>query len=180
LKARGTKVKLLLAGSASGFPDYFNQLQALVSALGVEAEVAFAGKVANEEMRDFYCACDAFLFPNENQTWGLAVMEAMACGCPVLVSEGAAVHEVLTDNESAVLFPPRRPDALANKIQMLIDQPQLRQRIAERGLQLTRTRYNWEQFANQLSRIFQQLAEPGDQHSLSAPADPEPVRAPRR
>jgi len=180
LKVRGTKVKLLLAGSERGFPDYFNQLQTLVGELGLEQEVTFAGKVANEEMRDFFCACDAFLFPNENQTWGLAVMEAMACGCPVLVSEGAAVHEVLTDNESAVLFPPRRPDALADKIQMLIDQPQLRQRIAERGRELTRTKYNWEQFANQISQIFQQLIEQGkQQRSLSAPADSEPVRAPR-
>jgi len=180
LKARGTKVKFLLAGSGRSFPDYFNQLQALVRELGVEEEVTFAGKVADEEMRDFYCACDTFLFPNENQTWGLAVMEAMACGCPVLVSQGAAVHEVLTDNENAMLFPPRAPEALADKIRILIDQPQLRRQIAERGMQLTRAKYNWEQFANQISSIFQHLVEQGKpQRSLPSPADSEPARMPR-
>lgn len=180
LKERGVKVRLLLAGSGRSFPDYFNQLQALVIKLGVEEEVTFCGKVADEEIRDFYCACDAFLFPNEQQTWGLAVMEAMACGCPVLVSKGAAVHEVLTDNENAVLFPARTPKALADKIHLLINQPQLRRQIAERGMQLARTKYNWEQFAIHLAGIFHQIAGQGEaQPSLSAPADSEPVRTPR-
>jgi len=51
--------------------------------------VTFAGKVADEEMQDFYCACDAFLFPNENQMWVQAVLEAMAYGCPAETSSAS-------------------------------------------------------------------------------------------
>lgn len=151
LVTRGAKVRLLLAGSERSFPEYFRSLQEQAARLGLDGKVTFAGKVEDDEVRDFYCACDAFLFPNENQTWGLAVLEAMACGTPVMVSQGAAVHEVLTDNENAVLFPARTPQALAEKIQYLISQPQERARIAHAGLQLVRTRYNWEQFALQVS-----------------------------
>jgi glycosyltransferase involved in cell wall biosynthesis len=150
-------VRLLLAGSDRSFPEYFSSLKDLAAKLGVQDRVTFAGKVADDEVRDFYCACDAFVFPNENQTWGLAVLEAMACGAPVLVSEGAAVHEVLTDNENAVLFPARNPEVLAQKIEYLMKQPDERCRIAQAGMALIRTKYNWEEFAAQIARICRAL-----------------------
>jgi 1,4-alpha-glucan branching enzyme len=155
---RGAKVRLLLAGSGRSYPEYFNYLKELVTKLGVEDKVTFSGKVEDDEVRDFYCACDVFIFPNENQTWGLAVLEAMACGCPVLVSKGAAVQEVLTDNETAILFPPRDPDILAQKINYLMNQPQERDRIAQAGMALVRTKYNWTEFARHVSAICAQLA----------------------
>lgn len=145
------KVRLLLAGSGRSFPEYFSYLKDLAAKLNVGDRVIFAGKVEDDEVRDFYCACDAFLFPNENQTWGLAVLEAMACGAPVLVSKGAAVHEVLTDNENAFLFPARDPDTLAQRIELVLNQPQLRSQIAQNGLQLIRAKYNWDQFARQVA-----------------------------
>ncbi|MGZ4895171.1 MAG: glycosyltransferase family 4 protein [Candidatus Angelobacter sp.] len=157
LKSRRFPVKLLLAGSGLSFPQYFNSLKALAAQLGVTHEVTFAGKVADEEIQDFYCACDAFLFPNENQTWGLAVLEAMACGCPVLVSRGAAVHEVLTDGENAFLFPARNPEALAAKIQSVAIQPELRAKVAQHGMDLVLTKYNWEQFARQIEQVCIEL-----------------------
>jgi glycosyltransferase involved in cell wall biosynthesis len=149
-QSRGVKAKLLLAGSDRSYPEYFKSLQALAKSLDVQGFLVFTGKVADAEIRDFYCACDTFLFPNENQTWGLAVLEAMACGQPVLVSRGAAVHEVLTDQENAGLFPARDPEALAQRIELLANNPQMRQAIAQKGMTLARTTYNWERFAGQI------------------------------
>lgn len=157
LKSQGFAVKLLLAGSDRSFPEYFNSLKALAAQVGVSYDITFAGKVADEEIQDFYCASDVFLFPNENQTWGLAVLEAMSCGTPVLVSQGAAVHEVLTDGENALLFPPRNPDALAARIHELATQPALRARIAQQGMELVRTKFNWEQFARQIEQVCKEL-----------------------
>jgi len=125
LASRGAKVKLLLAGSDRSFPDYVRSLKALALRLGVQDRVIFAAKVDEAEIRDFYSAADVFLFPNENQTWGLAVLEAMSCGCLALVSRGAAVHEAFADMEDAVLFAPRNPLDLADKVQFLLRHPQL-------------------------------------------------------
>jgi glycosyltransferase involved in cell wall biosynthesis len=75
----------------------------------------------------------------------------------VLVSRGAAVHEVLTDGENAFLFPPRNPEALAAKIQSVATEPALRARVAQQGMELVRTKYNWEQFARQVAQVFQDL-----------------------
>lgn len=158
LRKRSLKAKLLIAGSEDAFPEYVNSLKAQVTRLGLEHDVIFAGRIEDGEIRDFYCACDAFLFPNEHQTWGLAVLEAMACGCPVVVSKGAAVHEALLENENGMLFPARNPAALADRIAVLLNQPSLRHKIAERGMQLARTRFSWQYYAQQVSGLFKQAA----------------------
>jgi glycosyltransferase involved in cell wall biosynthesis len=168
LKLRGVRAKLLLAGSDRSYPEYFKFLQALAKNLDVQDLVIFTGKVADEEIRDFYCACDTFLFPNENQTWGLAVLEAMACGRPVLVSRGAAVHEVLTDQENALLFPARDPEVLAQKIELLANDPQMRQGIAQKGMALARTTYNWTRFAGQIISVCNEVLS-GNQPQYGKP-----------
>ena len=154
LAARKVDVKLVLAGSEKQFAGYARALHEQVSKLRVGDNVCFPGKVADEEIRDFYCACDAFLFPNENQTWGLAVLEAMACGRPVLVSQGAAIHEILTDGRDALLFPARAPEALADCIERLVRDPQLRVALGDAGVQAIRTTYNWDGFARRVAEVF--------------------------
>jgi len=164
LARRGRKVRLLLAGSDRSFPEYFNSLKELVARLGLASEVTFTGKVKDDEVRDFYCACDAFVFPIENQTWGLAVLEAMACGCPVLVSRGAAIHEVLTDQQDAVLFPARDPEALAGAVALMMDDPGLRLQVAQTGRNLILTTYNWEQFGRRIAAVCEEvLATPASE-----------------
>jgi glycosyltransferase involved in cell wall biosynthesis len=161
LASRSVRVRLLLAGSDRSFPEYFSQLKDLAAGLGVEKAVTFTGKVADDEIRDFYCACDAFLFPNENQTWGLTVLEAMACGRPVLVSKGAAVHEVLTDRQNALLFEPRQPQALADAVELLMTNPGVRDEIARQGRNLVLSLYNWDQFARQISQVCDEVVRKG-------------------
>jgi glycosyltransferase involved in cell wall biosynthesis len=151
--SNGLKVKLLLAGSDRSYPDYLRSLKQLTLGRGLKDKVIFSGKVADEEIRDFYAACDAFLFPNDKQTWGLVVLEAMACGCLTIVSTGAGVHEVLTDGENSILFPPRDTAALTQKISWLLTSPEERVRIAGNGMKLVRERYNWSRFADQIEAL---------------------------
>ena len=159
LASRGVRIRLLLAGSDRSHPEYLSSLKARVRQLGLQGQITFSGKVADDEIRDFYAACDAFVFPNDQQTWGLVVLEAMACGCPVLVSRGAGVQEVLTHGENAILFPPRNPQVLAEEIQILASQPERRRKIAQNGMQLARDTYNWDRFADQIYRVCQEVYE---------------------
>ena len=132
----------------------------------MQDKVTFAAKVPESEIRDIYSAADTFLFPNDQQTWGLAVLEAMACGCPSLVSRGSGVHEVLTDQENAFLFSPRKPDELAMKIEMLVRQPELRHEIARKGMELARDIYNWDRFAEQVESACQEVVDRSDSRVL--------------
>jgi len=151
-----------MAGSTRCYPDYATSLRKLVDSLDLADRITFGPKVGDWEIRDFYSACDAFVFPNEQQTWGLAVLEAMACGCPVLVSQGAGVHEVLQDGFTASLFPPRNPDILADKIEAIVCDSKTGNRLAKNGMTLVHEKYNWERFGDRIASICENLrAETG-------------------
>ena len=181
LASRGVRVRLLLAGSDRSFPQYVNELKELTKNLGVSEQVNFAGKISDEEIRDFYASCDGFVFPNEGQTWGLVVLEAMACGCLVFVSRGAAVHEALADGETAILFSAGNPRSLAQKIEMAIGSPQLREQIAARGMQMVRDKFSWEHYAERVECVFQDvLTQEGPRALQRFRAGSHPTEAPKR
>jgi glycosyltransferase involved in cell wall biosynthesis len=69
--------------------------------------VTFAAKVPDEEMQDFYRACDAFLFPNENQMWVQSVLEAMARGCPAETSSASFSEKAIKYGQSSRTESPR-------------------------------------------------------------------------
>jgi D-inositol-3-phosphate glycosyltransferase len=71
------------------------------------------------ELRDYYAAADAYVFPNERQTWGLAPLEALASGTPVVLSSGAGVHDVLAGRPGVQVVPPRSPEAIAGALRAL-------------------------------------------------------------
>ncbi len=121
---------------------------------GLSDAVVFTGAVPEHELREFYDSCDVYVHPNEHQTWGLAVTEAMACGKPSVVSTGAGVHEVLRDGETAMLVPPRNPVLLAKQIARLMDDRRLRERVGEQGRQYVQANHSWRHYAEQNLTVF--------------------------
>ena len=83
---------------------YGAALHALVAELGIARDVVFVGGVPLEETVRFYRAADVFVYPSFNETFGLPILEAMACGCPVVTSDTSAMPE--TAGGAAVLCDP--------------------------------------------------------------------------
>ena len=154
--AEGHDIHFLIVGSPLQHPDYADHLRTLTNDLGLGQRVTFTGAVPDNRLPLYYRACDAFIFPNENQTWGLAVTEAMAYGKPAIVSTGATVQEILEDGKTAFLVPPRRPDAIATVLCRLIDSPELRMAVAERGRQHVLNTLSWRRYAQAMLGIFEE------------------------
>lgn len=93
---------------------YTAQLQALAAELGIRDDVVFVGGVRLEETARFYQAADVFVYPSLNETFGLPILEAMACGCPVVTSDVSAMPE--TAGGAAVLCDPGDPASIARAI----------------------------------------------------------------
>jgi glycosyltransferase involved in cell wall biosynthesis len=93
---------------------YLASLRALVAELGIADDVVFVGGVPLEETVNFYRAADVFVYPSLNETFGLPILEAMACGCPVVTSDTSAMPE--TAGAAAVLADPREPASIARAI----------------------------------------------------------------
>lgn len=156
LRNRGQNVRLLLAGSDRSFPRYLKRLKELARLAGIEDLVIFTGPLDEGEVRDAFAGCDVFLFPNEEQTWGLTVMEAMAAGCPVIVSKGSGVHEVLQDRVTALLVSPRDPAGIASKLELLLHDSELRRELAQRGQSYVLGRFSWGNYARDMLAVFEE------------------------
>jgi glycosyltransferase involved in cell wall biosynthesis len=156
LRDRNHDVRALIVGSASQAPEYFADLQNLVTELALQGRVLFVpANVSEEQLVEYYQSTDVFVFPNDLQTWGLAPLEAMACGKPVVVSKGSGVHEVLRDHETALLVPPRNPAAIAAALEQLILDPGLRHQLSQAGYHFVQDTLSWEKYARQMAEIFE-------------------------
>jgi glycosyltransferase involved in cell wall biosynthesis len=107
-------VQALIVGSDHADPAYADRLEELVRARGLQDRVRLPrASVSDRELHEAYAAADVFVFPNQRQTWGLAPLEALASGTPVIVSTGAGVHEVLDGRPGVLSVAPERPEAIA-------------------------------------------------------------------
>jgi glycosyltransferase involved in cell wall biosynthesis len=94
--------------------EYVAELRAIAEDLGIAGDVVWVGGVPLEETVHFYRAADVFVYPSFNETFGLPILEAMACGCPVVTSDTSAMPE--TAGGAALLADPRDPESLAGAI----------------------------------------------------------------
>lgn len=97
-----------------------DRLRAKAVALGVGAQVIFAGHVPERDKTDFYRLGDAFVLPSRGEGFGIVLLEAMACGLPVLGSRLDATAEVLEQGAWGVLVDPGDPASLSAGIDMLL------------------------------------------------------------
>lgn len=148
---------LTIIGDTSASPAYFEKLQRLVSAQNLEGRVTFAGEVSDAGLREAYHGHDAFVFPNELQTWGLAVFEAMSSGLPVIVSRGAGAHEVLTDCKDAILVNPRDAMNIGRAIRALASDPKLYQALSVQGALFVRENISWPRYADGMVEVFRRV-----------------------
>ena len=93
---------------------YSAELHQLAVDLGIAGDVVFAGGVPNEETVHFYRAADLLVYPSFNETFGLPILEAMACGCPVVTSNLSSMPEIA--GGAAILTDPHDPGAIARSI----------------------------------------------------------------
>ncbi len=148
--------RLLLVGSPRHAPAYFESLRRLAAELGVADRTRFVTEqVTDAELATFYRAADVFVFPNEEQTWGLVVTEAMACGTACVVSTGAGVHEIVEDAVNGVLVPPRDPARLAAALVRLRTDPDLRERVGAAGREYVRRHLSWRAYAERMLSHFE-------------------------
>jgi glycosyltransferase involved in cell wall biosynthesis len=133
---------------------YLASLHALAAELGIASDVVFVGGVPLEETVRFYRAADAFVYPSLNETFGLPILEAMACGCPVVTSDTSAMPE--TAGGAAVLSDPKVPASIARAITEAAGPG--RDRLRDQGLQRAR-QFTWGATAAGTLDVYREAAE---------------------
>lgn len=119
-------------------------------------EVMFTGYVSPDDLPLIYNLADLFVFPSYYEGFGIPVLEAMACGTPVISSNTSAMPEVVGD--AGVLFDPHRKEEIAETIFRVLSDESLRQQMILKGLERVKD-FSWERAARETIRVYEEVGE---------------------
>lgn len=121
------------------------------------ADVAFAGPVLNEDLPRYYADAAVFCSPaTGEESFGMVLLEAMAMGRPVVATAIDGYSQLVTQGVEGLLVPPKDEGALAKAINLLLDDPSLRQQMALRG-RTKAEEFSWERIARRVLDYYQTL-----------------------
>jgi len=166
IKERHPDTRLIIAGRGPEIGD----LRRFARGQKIE-DVLFAGRVSDEDKARFYKTADIFVAPSTGQeSFGIVLLEAMAAGRAVVASDIHGYKRVVQRNVSGLLVEPKDPDALADGLERLILDPDLRRSLGEAGARRA-VEYDWRHVTEELVSVY---AEVIAQRKKGAP-EPSPV-----
>jgi glycosyltransferase involved in cell wall biosynthesis len=116
------------------------------------------GYIADADLPGLFSMAVAFVYPSVYEGFGLPVLEAMACGTPVITSQISSLPEVVGD--AAILVDPSDPKALASALQIVLADEHLRKSLSERGIQRAQL-FTWEKAAQKTLGVYRGMPGPG-------------------
>ena len=128
---------------------------ALIQELGLESRVIRTGFVPDEDLPGIYNLAEMLLLPSLYEGFGIPVLEAMACGTPVITSKAGCTPEVA--GEAALLVDPRNVPEIAGAIMRLLGDPALRAELVRRGAERAR-QFSWRRAAEESLKVYELAA----------------------
>ena len=157
LRRSGRRPVLAVLGGHSfqDYRDYRERVLASLPGLGLrlDDDLVLLGTVADTELPAWYAAADVLAFPSTKEGWGLAVLEAMSAGLPVVASDLAVFREYLWPGRDALLVPVDDASALAAALGSVLDDRPLAGRLRSAGRKVA-ARYSWARSAAEHQAIY--------------------------
>jgi glycosyltransferase-like protein len=157
LRRSGRRPVLAVLGGHSfqDYRDYRERVLASLPGLGLrlDDDLVLLGTVADTELPAWYTAADVLAFPSTKEGWGLAVLEAMSAGLPVVASDLAVFREYLRPGRDALLVPADDASALAAALAAVLDDRPLAGRLRSAGRKVA-ARYPWARSAAEHQAIY--------------------------
>ncbi len=144
--------ELTLVGDGDRRPEY----EALALRLGLEKKIKFAGKLSGSDLIRVFQKADLLILPsiNSNEAFGIVLIEALACGVPVMASDLPGVRRVFTDREEGLLVEPGSVSDLGKKLSLFMSEKGLPEKMAQRARILVEAKYGEEMMGAKLKALF--------------------------
>jgi len=155
-KGRFKDLKLVKVGRAGGArgPLFRRQTLKVVMELRLSDEVVFTGYVAREDLPAYYSGAECLILPSFYEGFGFPPLEAMACGCPVIVSNVASLPEV--SGEAAIKVDPNNADSLASALELVLTDEHLKREMVSKGFERAK-QFSWERAARETLGIYREV-----------------------
>ena len=155
LHAAFPEARLVIAGN--GEEGYTETLQRMARALGVAEQVVWTGYLAGEEKLAALAAAEFFVLPSYSENFGIAVVEAMAAGLPVVISDQVGIHHEVSQAGAGRVVP-CNSDALADALAELLGDEALRKAMGQRAQALATTHFSLATMAERLVGMYEGVA----------------------
>jgi glycosyltransferase involved in cell wall biosynthesis len=153
------KTKLVVVGSGPMKDELMN----LSTRLNLSDTVIYIDKVSQEKLLEFYTSADVFVLPSivtekgETEGLGVVLLEAMACGLPVVGSAVGGIPDIIINGETGLLARQKEPDSLAEKITKIFSDASLRRKLVENGYQMVEKNFSWDTISEKFIKIYQEV-----------------------
>jgi glycosyltransferase involved in cell wall biosynthesis len=151
IKTKFPSVRLVIVGKAQW---HASEIYALVRKLGLENEVIFPGYITDDELVVLYNAAQVFVYPSIYEGFGLPVLEAMACGTPVVTSNSSSLPEVA--GIAALMVDPNSEEEIARAILSVLSNPELQNRLKNAG-PVQAAKFIWEKTAMDTVEVYREV-----------------------
>jgi glycosyltransferase involved in cell wall biosynthesis len=162
------KVRLVITGDGHCRPEW----ERLAQSLGLDGAVSFAGFVSNAELSALFRSCSVYVHPaiydskGDTEGQGVVLVEALSNRRPVVASAVGGIVDLIKDGETGLLVPEKNPEAIAEAVLRLLNEPELAQRLGEQGFIYARDYYDWDRIINQYEAIYQECVASDRQRPL--------------
>lgn len=137
-----------------GGGDLLPHLKQLARESPARDQILFLGKLQLEELKSLYARADIFVMPSRQEGFGLAFLEAMALGKPVIAGDYGGTPEVVQDEVTGLLVDPENHEKLAERLVQLLQDEPLRRKLGEEGRRRVKENYTFKDFQERLARIL--------------------------
>jgi glycosyltransferase involved in cell wall biosynthesis len=152
LRKTGLNVKLIRVGNRS------KDITSIIKKYQLEKNVEYRTNVNDEELVELYNMADVFAFPSFYEGFGLPVLEAMACGCPVVTSNTPSLLNVA--GEAAITVDPKDGDGLTRAIMAVLTDRELRKRLIDSGMARVEL-FSWDKTAKETLKVYEEVIQAG-------------------
>jgi glycosyltransferase involved in cell wall biosynthesis len=149
---------LLIVGGNGPMKEYY---QRMAKDLQIGENVIFSGYIPEEDLPDFYQQCRTFVLPSTDpvrEGFGIVLLEAMACGRPVVTTEIAGVAKDIVAADAGIVVDRNSPEELAAALNTLLSSDERREQLAGNARRLVLEKYTWKRIAREIDRLYRALA----------------------
>lgn len=148
-------LKLVKVGNPGG-KGFRQQTLKLIERFNLGRDVRFTGFISEKELSGYYSNAQCLVFPSLYEGFGLPVVEAMACGCPVITSNTSSLPEIIGD--AGIIVDPQDIDGLEEAMREVLTNQDLQEELRRRGIKQA-SRFSWEKTAEETMKVYKEVEQ---------------------